>query len=701
MKILQFINSTVRACLAVPRTLKKGLRKITGILSPRTVPSTLTVVVKGSLGYIMIQTANFLKSLNPPASNPANSQAISVTNNGYFIQPPSFEEFLEKMGSTLIIDGAVDTLKIGGMLISRHQRLGAKSKELSTVEIEMKEIDEALQGTQHESDNTKPKLSKQDILELKEKHDELTEKHKLLTSYLQNPANLSINSEDYWAIMRNTEFVQPVFEFFIFAQSNDVVTWINHQLDLYGSNMKEVDQLMTENLYPNETTNFARSSIFMSLYFVTTYYDYHSRQDAIESQSFGNIPILGTTNAIATLYSNVGKVNRYYNLQHPRPELIGYKKISDAIYNNEFNRVYHSNLGTYSNVNTRELAEKLAKGKVSEFHNEVVRRGSFIISCKDVSTRLAKVTNYYGIFKLYKNGLTITENILDLLDRLPEMLPNRAPDMPPEEEPRVMEMDPKARKFRAKALLHRHSKIRPVRLKATRDAQNDAEPRSACATQRRNTTTDLYNSLTTFNQTQCASQSGSGTSNFYDSPHDKSKNDSHLDEPIKDKVKTKGTPSTASPLLFSNGGDSKLNSDTHSAADDKEKDEKLKTKKAILSHYRKCDRTLFRSILDKTAKRVSKERVLNLAQNLHLTTNRTTNGAKIEVYKEQGGSFHRLHGDTDPGFITDLAKAFAFIDISIDDLDSLDREIAIDCCGGFLSSIDYVFTTRPRISSKL
>lgn len=81
----------------------------------------------------------------------------------------------------------------------------------------------------------------------------------------------------------------------------------------------------------------------------------------------------------------------------------------------------------------------------------------------------------------------------------------------------------------------------------------------------------------------------------------------------------------------------------------------------------------------------------------------TTDWKLFNVYKTHGAHFHRHMPMTDPAFIVDLSKAFAYIDVTTADLDVLDddlnKEWVAISCSGFLSSIDYVPRTRPKMGT--
>lgn len=659
MIIVALLKRTGRIIVAVPTVLRKGLRKIVTILSPRTVPSVLTITVKAGVGLLMINTSKFLKFLSFSSHNP---NPLLLQSNEVCMAESNSMNFLDKMGAILLMDSALDLLKIGSMMT-----LHLKNKML---------------GETGEEENF----------------------------------NSAVNAKNYREIYKITAFLSFTTEVLFFVNMMGMTSFIS---EWYNGSREDIQEVLTELHAPPKMSGLMQFATLFGLGLLTMdfYFKYSNRR----SESFGNQPWIGGTTA-AMMISSINRDTEIINEfaafsdhlnQHETSvsmfdQIPRLKKLADKFYQNKYNSAYQSLLETY-HANPEARAKQMAALELNYFK----RKGDFYIrdrlQHKDIHKFMGPIGSLYASHKLYKNLLIILENTLDLWDTLVWIDTHRPKSFKPAKPPK---------RTGGKALAQFRLRVSKRRPKLLRD-NLDEEPAGNSADNPADNLEDIHSAQAASNtaNSRRASVSGAGII----SGSGGAQPSAYPPQPTVTKGVRKIThkkrrlqAGVAEPLIFSTNdkfdtkNDDKGHADMEQEIDgieSKEEADKLARKKEILSHYQDCDKELLRSILDGSAKRVSKKDVCNLAEDLDLDVEKTKKGAKIDVYKDKGAiaSYHRVKGKTDPGFISGLADAFASVDITTDDLDALDQEEVTNSCAcsnDVLSSIQYVLTTRPRVSSR-
>lgn len=719
MKLPNFIFTPVKVIKKVTLKSLRGLRSIVSILSPRTLPGPVTVVVKGSVGYLMIQTSKLIRYLNPPENN---TLSLTQDNNSY--QPDSFESYLEKMGQILIVDGLVDIVKILAMVRSKKIRLRNTRDKLKSIS---EEIENLTNDHRHESQEEKYLAENDQIINLKAQQD-------FLNKYLATPDNLRNTAEDYQTLFHNSGLYQFMFEaglYFLCSGTFRIETFSFTGVCASPT----VTQLMSDNGLP-PSKDYLKALILYFLTFGSLYLDGYYRKRALEQSSkdsIGNMPVVGTFTALTLFHGMSTRAAQFKNFKLEAglfssfdanlfKQLDGYQKMADLNYRDYYDLYLHTLKTDYSNINLEDMAHAKAMKIVGNFDMHGRSCLGFRMLDKNLYTMAEPLAGLYGNFKLYKNVLVMLENFLDLATN------GRSAETPEMLKAQIRKQH-KMRRFQAKLSVLRTIKPpRTVRPK-TENSENPV------------TRTRAVSSGTYTGQTLQPSLSYPPV----DSSHKKLK---------KKKIKESQTSENSAPsslsslssstsgtgsgnndgnsLIFSNRA--KTNTSLNNLVQNQEV-EKLARKNQILANYHNCDQDLFRTILNRKGKDIDKDAILNFANSLGLSITPKKVGMLILVYKQHGASYHRMNGSVDPGFIRDFADAFSAVGISINDLDNLDKkaldqplndnldnkataqslnhdpdtldneldetnenEIFIDCSSaGLLNSLGYVLTTRPSV----
>lgn len=662
-------------------SMLKYLRKLFAIFSPRTAPSLVTVACKAGMGGTLMFVGNFLKSFIPNQPSELETTLLKRENlNGLdfeFLQSNSYADFIVKNGQVILIDAAADLSKILlGLAAKRLQKLKLEYNRRKAQNL-LLQIDKELKQKQN-GKNKNSRKNKAIIEELKKEHDQIIRREVfdgnydtdvdpkvyvymsfvveilaslyLIISFLEI-LNFFSDEKDTFRIDQNTANIGNLFLYF--THTSPIMYYLNY---LWCS-PKVVMVIASSQLILNKT-------------------DFGKMQT---SKMLGNIPILALINSLGFKFISLSAICNVSRQAFAAKEWMNlitpfFKKtelIETHSYTRDAFRKYFG-IALMKLGGDKAKASEVARYETLKMIQNVYNANQKLAERKDIFLFLTRGINLYGNFKFYKNLLHILDNILDLLEQ--RML---AP---------VSELYP-IREVEALEFSVRLSDSESLIKKPCRDDNDSLSIQS--------TPNPTVQSTHQYSS-QFALIKASAYQNSIVFP----------EEPVRKnpKVKTKGNATS-----LNTGMDSAASNREYLKTEIKfspEENEKKKRRDEILSCYSFCNRQLLRTIL-KPQKNVhlniDKKNILKLARDLKLDHHKTESGYMIQVYKRFGATFHSIHGKDGAGtvksfFISDLAKAFSEIGVTIEALDEIDDKLDKQSCmqSNAISMLTYVLTERPK-----
>ncbi len=627
----------------------------------------LTITSKAGLGFALMFFGNFLK--NNTQSDSAAFEATlyqeGVTVADFeFLQANSSGDFIVKSGQVLLIDASVDLSKIlAGFAAKFYRGITQESNCRKTMAL-ISEIDDELK----QKLNAKKKHSRKNKAVL----DQLTTKREKL-------------QEDLWNISRNEADINPKFYFYVnftveilaslyllisFMESLNLLlgksdmnnpSLFDDSAEQIGNNYLDYTNASPLTYLLNKFLSPKLSLVIASLQIILNNIDLTKIQS---SKLLSNIPIVALLNSLGFKFISLTAI---YDVSRKTLVMKGWMRLitrlienpclfeTNVLTSDEYTKHYERllKLGR-SNAKAVEEAQQAIFPMVQKMHDKVQK----VANIKDLFLFMTRGINIYGNFKFYKNWLHIIDNILDIMERralVPVLIPK-----------------PQTEKIAAR-LSKAENSIKKL-YQESKEAKKIASPQPAA--------------IKTFSSHKPAAF-----------PEEMVRQ--------KPKIKTKGQ---AAPSNIESRAELNSESPVDELKLNAEDLDRKKRRDEVLTCYPYCDRNLLRTIL-KPEKNVhlsiEENEILMLARDLKLDHRKTESGYLIQVYKRYGATFHSIHGRDGSGkiksfFISDLAKAFNEIGITIDALNEIDEELDKQSCfqGGAINILTYVLTERPKTESR-